>query len=306
MRAIKQVFYLAFIFFLFLSGCSGPDTYIPLETEQLSVNSDQEQSIYGKVMVARDLKMSFPVSGHVEILFVKKGDTVKAGDRLAQLDTTALDYDVARAQANLGLAKANLQKVMTGPRPESITQAQNDVTAARSVVANSYLQATAQAANLAAAEARLELLKAQPFPEDVAVAQAAVDQAKIDVESAMARLGQATLVAPIDGTIVDTLIESHEYASAGTPVIQLSNTNDLIIQATMDEYIVYNLEIGDRVLMSFPALPGVSVQGTVTSMLPVQTATTTSTGQYTVFIGMISPPKTIRWGMTAEINIQKK
>ncbi len=306
MRSIRQVLSVVIVLFLFLTGCTGQDTYIPLETEQNSVNSDQEQGIYGKVMVARDLKLSFPVSGHVEILFVKKGDAVKAGDRLAQLDTTGLDYDVARAQANLALAKANLQKVMTGPRPESITQAENDITAARSVVANSYLQATAQAANLAAAEARLELLKAQPFPEDVAVAQAEVDQAKIDVESAMARLSQATLVAPMDGTIVDTLLESHEYAPAGTPVIQLSNTNDLIIQATMDEYVAYNLEIGDQVTMSFPALPGVTVRGTVTSMLPVQSTTTTSTGQYTVYIGMIDPPKTIRWGMTAEINIQKK
>lgn len=306
MRTTKQVLCIAFVLFLFLSGCSGEDTYIPLETEQLSVNSDLEQNIYGKVMVERDLKLSFPVSGHVEILFVKKGDTVKAGDRLAQLDTTGLDYEVARSQANLGLAKANLQKVMAGPRPESIIQAENDVASARSVVANSYLQATAQAADLAAAEARLELLKAQPFPEDVAVAQAAVDQAKIDVESAMARLSQTVLVAPIDGTIVDTLIESHEYASSGTPVIQLSNTNDLIVQATMDEYAAYNLEIGDRVLMTFPALLGVTVQGTVTSMLPVQSTTTTSTGQYTVFIGMINPPKTIRWGMTAEINIQGK
>ena len=74
----------------------------------------------GTVISERDLALQFPRSGVIAEVFVREGDTVKAGDRLAQLRAGAIAADVAAARARLDSAEADLQKMREGNRPEDI------------------------------------------------------------------------------------------------------------------------------------------------------------------------------------------
>jgi multidrug efflux pump subunit AcrA (membrane-fusion protein) len=95
-------------------------------------------SATGEVVPAQWASLSFPISGRVVELTVEKGDTVKEGDILAQLDTDDLENAVKQAEAALAVAEANLAQTKAGPREEEIEQAKQNVTAAEARVAEAW------------------------------------------------------------------------------------------------------------------------------------------------------------------------
>ena len=64
-------------------------------------------SFVGNVEPASDIQLVAQASEEVVSLAVKNGDKVKAGDVIAELDTTAIDYNIKLQEANLETAKRN-------------------------------------------------------------------------------------------------------------------------------------------------------------------------------------------------------
>src|SRR2546423_243167 len=58
------------------------------------------------------------VAGVVTKVFVKVGDRVKAGEALFQIDERELKAQLAVREASLLSAKAELERILTQPRPE--------------------------------------------------------------------------------------------------------------------------------------------------------------------------------------------
>lgn len=81
--------------------------------------------------------LAFTTSGQVRTVNVAVGDTVKQGDTLVALDSTAVDAGVVEAQAALFRAQANLDELKAGPRVQEVTAARATVRAARRGSTNS-------------------------------------------------------------------------------------------------------------------------------------------------------------------------
>ncbi len=82
----------------------------------------------GTVTSDRDIELQFPaVSGVVDSVLVKEGDTVKAGQRLATLRAGALGASVASASASLQAQQAQLALMMQGSRPEDLAVAEAEL-----------------------------------------------------------------------------------------------------------------------------------------------------------------------------------
>ncbi len=111
----------------------------------------------GKLEAQNSATLSFRTSGRVERVTAKQGDRVKKGEVLAELDTGALERQLAEAQVQLEISRLKLQQAKQSPR-------QDDVAAAQ--------------AALNAAQVQLDQVKAGPQPEDVAAAQAALNAAQ--------------------------------------------------------------------------------------------------------------------------------
>ena len=62
-------------------------------------------SFVGNVAPASDIELVAQVSEEAVSVLVKKGDKVKAGDVIAKLDTTAIDYNIQLQEANLKTTK---------------------------------------------------------------------------------------------------------------------------------------------------------------------------------------------------------
>ncbi len=120
-------------------------------------------SASGSVESADAVDLSFQTSGQVKEIKVQEGDTVKAGQEIARLDTTDADLQVAQAQLALDNANAALAQAKKGPSAEELASAR---------------------AALVSAQENLKALQAGPSADDVQIAKLKVDQAKDQLWSA--------------------------------------------------------------------------------------------------------------------------
>jgi len=130
-------------------------------------------SATGSIAPESEVTLTFELGGKLEEISVEKGQTVKAGDPLAKLETASLELQVAQAQANLALNEARLQQAMRKADAEDIVAAE---------------------AELASAKANYEKVKAGPTEEELIVAKADMEKAAIALQKAQAEYDQVAWV----------------------------------------------------------------------------------------------------------------
>jgi len=126
-------------------------------------------SATGSIAPEAEVTLTFELGGKVEEIFVEKGQMVKAGDPLAELETASLELQVAQTQATLALNEAKLQQAMKEASAEDIAAAEAD---------------------LASAKANYEKVKAGPTEEELIVAKADMEKAAIALQEAQAEYDQ--------------------------------------------------------------------------------------------------------------------
>lgn len=214
---------------------------------------------------------------------------LEPGDRTPLDAEQPLRYQLEAANLNVQLAEAVLQDLLDGADPDDLRQAEATTWAA--------------AARRDAAQARLDLLLAGPRLEDIAIREAEVEQAKAALETAQAQLDQATLVAPFDGTVSSVDIDINEWINSGQAITLVADLDSLRVETTdLNEIDVAGITEGASVEITFDALPGLKVPGTVTRIAPK--ASEGSGVNFTVIIEMDEIPEGIRWGMTAFVDIE--
>lgn len=99
--------------------------------------------------------------------------------------------------------------------------------------------------------------------DQVKRAKAKLEQAKVSLQQAEWRLAQATLVAPISGTITALDVDAGEMANSGQTVVVLSDLSNLDIVVNVDETNVVGIQSGMKVTISVDAFPSVELSGQV-------------------------------------------
>lgn len=219
---------------------------------------------------------------------VLDGDREKGQATRKQVDDANELYVIANRQYEA--AQLRLDRLWAGAEPAAVRAAQASVSAIN--------------AELAAQQAQLDRLLAGATPEDIAVLEASVAQAQAGLDRAKAVRQQAEIAAPFDGTISDVLIRDGQYVNAGQPIVLLGDLSGLQIETTdLNEKDIAGLKVGDKVMVTIDALPGVQVQGTIAQIAPKSSKTTGV--NYTVTIDLAQVPEGLRWGMTALVEMMK-
>jgi multidrug efflux pump subunit AcrA (membrane-fusion protein) len=253
---------------------------------------------------------SFLVSGKVIFVGPREGDYVRKGQVLAQIDPTdfRLSLNVAEAQKNS--AHANLEKVINSYRPEALEQARIAYERAEdeyrrmkmmydsnSLAPNDFLK---YKATYETAKEEYEKAKAGGQKEDKELSRAMYDEADARLRIAAKALSDATLHAPISGYISKRLIETGDTASAGRPVFEIVQLDTVEAYVGVPETDVHLVRIGQKVSITFPALPNQSFQGTVRI---INVSADPGTRTYMTRIRVPNPGHVIRIGMVAEARI---
>lgn len=187
------------------------------------------------------LSIGVAATGIVGDVLVHQGSRVQAGQLLLKLDCQAQEADVRTREAHLAAAQATYDKFRNGPRPDEIAvgEAVVNFSQARADEAHKTLQRTLAlqegvtvtaahvlevqrddriaAAQLAEARAQLSLLRAGSREEDIRQARALRAAAAADLDASRARLTQCSVPAPVDGVVLDVLVNKGQFLSVAVP-----------------------------------------------------------------------------------------
>ncbi len=117
--------------YIFWPKPQSPYSYISVQRG----NIIQTVSVTGQVVAAHSVDLAFTQNGQVASIAAEVGQNVSAGQALASLDTSSLQANLAQAEANLQIQKANLASLISGSTPQEIGVKQAEVQNAQTSLA---------------------------------------------------------------------------------------------------------------------------------------------------------------------------
>jgi HlyD family secretion protein len=245
-------------------------------------------STNGKVEPLQNFEAHAPVGTTVKKIFVREGDHVKKGQLLVQLNDADARSQAARAQAQVLAADADLSAVQKGGNREEVltldsqlVKARADAdTARRNLDALQRLRQQGAASpgeiknaedQLSHANADLNLLlqkqKDRYSAPEIARVEAEKSEAKAAFAAAEDVVDQLNIRAPLDGVVYSLPVLQGAYVNPGDLVLQEADLSQVRVRAFVDEPDVGRLAPGDRIDVTWDAMPERAWQGTV-SVIP--------------------------------------
>ena len=206
---------------------------------------------------ATEVSVSAKIAGRVESLPFREGQKVSRGDLVATLESRELQAKMDQAEAAAQAAEAQRTKAERGTREEEIRAAYNQWQAtltALELAEKTYarisrlfgdgvvaaqtrdeslagLKSARQAS--AAAKATYDMARAGARREDRDAAAAQVAAARGAISEVRVALEEARLEAPLDGELIERVVDVGEMVGAGFPLVKIVDLNDI--------WVVFNL-----------------------------------------------------------------
>ncbi len=240
------------------------------ETYSDASYQDRLALAYNKMMDAQDARVSYQLNSQVSAL-------------QAQMSLRRAQANLANAQEALAEAKAGGDKLKVAAAKVAVHQAEVDLETAN--------------------EARADLDQGADAT-DLATAQAAVDKKQLAVSDAVAALAGAKLVAPFDGTVLQTSVSAGDRVAATTTILTLADLKTLQVVASIDETTIRQISKDQPAAITFDAFPGQTFSGVVLDV-PMQGTLQGDVMVYSVPISLTGAEGlALRVGMTANVEIQ--
>jgi HlyD family secretion protein len=172
---------------LALASCGGTATTATATATVTRGDLIQSVGGSGQVKPAQDIDLNFGSTGTVAEVRASAGQRVKAGDRLAALETSDLDQQVLQAEANRKSAQAALAALKAGPKETDLRAAEAQLAAAQ-IQLGQASKGNARGTDLASARAQLRSAQADlaalknPSSGDLSAAQLRVTQAQTSLQ----------------------------------------------------------------------------------------------------------------------------
>ena len=182
--------------------------------------------------------LAFELSGKISELSLSVGQSVKAGDVLAQLETTSLNLDVESAVAGLEQAKAS------------------NVNAEKDFSRKSELQKEG-----VVSKAELDQSRA-----NVEVSRSQLVQAQSKLESAQTNLGKTQILAPYDGIINSVEVDPFATVSPGAPIASLYSSAAFEASFSVSFEVVSQLIDGKPVTITLADRSEVQLAGVISEL----------------------------------------
>jgi HlyD family secretion protein len=241
----------------------------------------------GKIEAVENFQAFAPLATTVKNIYVKQGDWVKPGLMLLRLDDVSARLQAAKAQAELKGAQADLNAVQTGGTQEevltthnSLVKAQADRDAAqRSLQAMQKLLQTGAASQaevdaaqnrLKVAESELRLLQqklnGRYSQQEIGHVEAQQNEARASLQAAQEVLKNSNISAPIAGMVYALPVRDGAFVNPGDLLVQVADLHKVRVRAFVDEPEIGRLQAGQRVEVTWDAIPGRVWKGTLETL----------------------------------------
>lgn len=289
--------------------------------------------LYGNVDI-RSVDLGFRVPGRIATITVDEGAKVTAGEVLARLDTQPFTDALNAAEAQVGTASAELDKLRNGNRPQDIAQAEAIVADRTATLAQaraeyerrrdlvktgavsqalfdaSQAQYLAAQAQLHSAEQVLSLQRAGARREDIEAAAAQRATAIAQRDKAKTDLADAAITAPDDGTILTRAREPGAIALAGETIFVVTIDRPMRVRAYIAEADLSRISPNMEVLVRADGNPR-TYHGTIGFISPtaeftpktVQTESLRTELVYRLRIIVTDPDDALRQGQPVTVTV---
>jgi RND family efflux transporter MFP subunit len=193
-------------------------------------------------------------TGRLARVLVKEGDSVKAGQVLAEMETLDQRSAVAASMSRVAVAQARVETARATLAETKVKLARERPLVEHGAESKSVLD------DLVAQETSLDQ-QVKAAEADVAAAQA--DRATVGVN-----LQQRTVLAPIDGTVVTKPMKPGEIASPGdsTPIVELADFRSLLAEVDVPENRLASIRVGGPAEIILDAYPDRHYRGEVVEL----------------------------------------
>ena len=244
-------------------------------------------STNGKIEPIQNLEAHAPISTTVKRVLVKEGDRVRKGQLLLQLDDADIRSQAAKAQAEIKAAQSEQSALKTGGTQEEVLTLNSQITKARSArdaaqrnvealrrleqegaASPGEVRAAEDALQRAQADLTLaEQKKADRYsPPEVAKVQAQASEAQAAYDAAEDALSKSSVRAPFDGVVYSLPVKQGAFVQAGDLLLQEADLSRVLVRAFVDEPDIGRLQAGQKVEITWDAVPGRTWTGTVSTV----------------------------------------
>ena len=245
-----------------IAGCHSDESAapVPVQTMQARVVESHQQDApltlraTGTLRARESATISAQVMGRIEKVFVREGDSVRAGQALVALDAATLRASAEQAQAGVKAAESQEAAAQTQSALAASTLARyKQLQAEKSVSPQEMDEVTRRAE---AAAAGVDAVRAQR------------DAAKAQESGARAMLGYTRLNAPFAGVVTARMADPGTMAAPGVPLLQIESAGPLHLQAAVDESAIGSVRKGMKVSVMIDGAPNAPATGTVAEIVP--------------------------------------
>src|SRR5437867_5678002 len=218
-------------------------------------------------------------SGQIVRMPVQVGSVVRRGDLLAQIDPRDVQNQYSQALAALQAAQARVDISLIQKKRS------DDLFVGQVITADEHESATLDYAN----------------------AQAALVKARTDLDLARQRREDATVRAPIEGTVLDQAVSSGQVissatssASGGTTLLHMADLAKIRLRALVGETDIGNVQPGQTATVTVDAFPQRTFTGRVEKIEP-QAVVQQSVTMFPVLISISNEERVLLPGMNGEV-----
>lgn len=206
---------------LTLAACSKTEEAIveerakAVKVKEVEVSENPVTLSYIGTVNSKDIiNYGFKSDGRLGRVFIEKGDKVKNGDKLVQLDMQDLNFQLSAAKSTLDTAQLNIKMAEDALNYDKEIFTKMD---------NLYREGSISKDDYDQAKLKLDTSKTT---YDQAKSQ--YETAKIDYEFKSSLIDDATIYANQDGTIVDIPYEKGELVPQGYPVVIARSVGQIV------------------------------------------------------------------------------
>jgi HlyD family secretion protein len=261
------------------------------------------------------------ISAPVRRVLVNRGDHVRAGQVIAELESGDLAASVEEARHQYEQSQASYQTVTGATVPEDRTKAQADVqnaqqtfeaakklydnrvelqrqgALAQKLVDDAKVAMVTAQSQVETTQRHLEALSQVSQRETVRGSEAQMNAAKSHLDTASVQLGYARVVSPINGVVSDRSVYPGELAASGSPLASIVDISQVVARANVPVKDAETIRVGRPARITGP---NGDLPGTVTVVSPAADPNTTTVE---IWVQLANPEERLKPGGTVRVNI---
>lgn len=239
----------------------------PVNVETTTISQAYPSQAYtllnatGYVVAQRKAAVASKATGRLELLNVREGSQVKAGEILARLESNDVTAQMQQAAAGVNLARANLEQ-----GEAELREALRALNRSSELLAKKFVSPAAHDTVIARHEKAQAALSG--YKASIAVAQANLRAAQVAVEQTLIR-------APFDGVVLtknanvgDVITPFSSALGSQAAVVTMADMATLEVEADVSEANLAKVKVGQPCEIQLDALPGQRFRGVVQRTVP--------------------------------------